>query len=131
MHGQAIVRGLRLTEMDSSDMLDVIHYFFEVDHQMATAEEAEAKSNIRTQIYQSLYNKNYKYQYKSQSSSNSYNYSTTTASGEPLSDGFVGGVDADDPLAPEKGPTKPFVPATEFNPDSPNPFGGTLDPPSG
>lgn len=97
---------------------------------MASAEEAESRSAIRTQLYQTLYNKNYKYQYKSQSSSNSYNYSSTTASGEPVSDGFIGGVDADDPLQ-DKEPTKPFVPATEFNPDSPNPFGGTLDPPSG
>lgn len=111
-------------------MLDVVHYFFELDHQMATAEEAEAKSTIRAQLYLSLYNKQYKYQYKSQTSSSGYNYSTTTASGQPVMDGFVGGIDTDDPLS-EKGPTKPFVPTTEFDPESPNPFGGTLDPPAG
>jgi hypothetical protein len=105
-----------------------MHYFFELDHQMSTAEEAEAKSNVRTTMYRSFYDMEYRYQYKSQNKG--YNYSNTTASGQPVMDGFVGGVDTEDPLS-EKGPTKPFVPATEFNPDSPNPFGGTLDPPAG
>jgi hypothetical protein len=108
-------------------LLDVIHYYFEVDHQMASAEEAESKSNIRTALYSNFYNITYKYPYKS--SDKGYNYSNTTASGQPLADGYVG-TDVADPLN-EKEPTKPFVPPTEFNPDSPNPFGGTLDPPAG
>lgn len=94
---------------------------------MSTAEEAEARSNVRTSIYRNFYNTTYRYQYKS--SNKGYNYSDTTAAGEPVMDGYVG-TDIEDPLQ-DKGPTKPFVPATEFNPDSPNPFGGTLDPPAG
>lgn len=105
----------------------MIHYYFEVDHQYPSGESAEARSSLRTSLYTNFYNQTYKYQYKS--SNNSYNYSSTTASGAPVMDGYVG-TDTDDPLS-EKKPTKPFVPATEFNPDNPNPFGGTLDPPAG
>lgn len=84
---------------------------------------------MRTGIYRNFYNIAYKYQY--QSSNKGYNGTsgTYTANGEPVMDGFVG-TDVEDPLQ-EKKPPKPFVPATEFNPDSPNPFGGTLDPPTG
>lgn len=95
---------------------------------MATSEEAEAKSNLRVSMYKNLYKKEYKYAYKSKSSTSRYNYSTETANGEPVLDGFVG-QDVDD--KPDKGPTKPFVPATSFDPDSSTPFGGTLDPPAG
>lgn len=108
--------------------MDVLHYFFELDHQYSTAEEAEARSNVRAGIYSNFYNVTYKYQYKA--SNKGYNYnSNTTANGQPIMDGFVG-TDTEDPLQ-DKGPTKPFVPATEFNPDSPTPFGGLLDPPAG
>lgn len=117
-----------MPDMQISDMLDVMHYYFEADHYAASSEEVEAKSNVRAAIYRNLYDKEYKYQYKSKSSTSGYNYSTTTASGQPVNDGFVG-QEIDD--APDKGPTKPFVPATDFNPESPTPFGGTLDPPAG
>jgi hypothetical protein len=128
INGKAIIDGIKFTDLDMSDMLDVMHYYFEVDHFMASAEEAESKSNVRVAVYRNLYDKDYKYAYKSNSSTSGYNYSTTTASGQPVMDGFVG-QDVDD--RPDKGPTKPFVPATDFNPDSPTPFGGVLDPPIG
>ena len=114
-------------KLDAVQLLDVVHYFFELDNQMSTAEEAEAKSSVRTAIYTNFYNQTYKYQYKS--SDRGYNYSTTTAGGEPVADGYVG-TDTEDPLQ-DKGPTKPFVPSTEFDPDSPMPFGNTLDGPAG
>lgn len=109
-------------------MLDVMHYYFEVDHHMASAEEAEAKSSLRVFIYKNFYEREYKYAYKSKSSTNRYNHSTATANGEPVLDGFVG-QDVDN--KPDKGPTKPFVPATSFDPNSSRPFGDILDPPAG
>lgn len=121
------MKGLSLADLSAVNLLDVIHYFLELDNQISTAEEAEARSNIRTVLYSNFYNTTYKYQHKS--SNKGYNYSNTTASGQPVMDGYVG-TDTEDPLQ-DKGPTKPFVPATEFNPDNPNPFGGTLDPPAG
>jgi hypothetical protein len=128
INGKAVVEGVELLELGSVRLLDVLHYYFEVDHQMASAEEAESKSNIRSALYQNFYNTTYKYQYKS--SDKGYNYnSATTANGQPLMDGYAA-TDVDDPLN-EKEQTKPFVPPTEFNPDSPNPFGGALDPPAG
>lgn len=126
IHGRSIVDGLSLRDLDIPDMLNVMHYYFEDDHNMANSEEAEAKSSIRTSIYRMLYNTEYKYKYKSKHSTSGYNYSTETANGEPVLDGFVG-QDVED--KPDKGPTKPFVPTTDFNPDSSLPFGKTLDPP--
>lgn len=111
-------------------MLDVIHYFFEQDMLVASSEEAEARSKMRTIIYKDLYEKTYNYQYTS--SKSSYNYST--ASGDlmmPEGEFGVGSSDSFEPDVPDKGPTKPFVPATDFNPDSFNPFDGVLDPPAG
>lgn len=128
VHGRAILDGVNLYELSIYEMLNVSHYYFEVDHFMASSEEAEARSNVRTAVYRHFYELDYKYKYKSNSSTSGYNYSTTTASGQPIDDGFVG-QDVDD--KPDKGPPKPFVPATDFNPDSPTPFGGTLDPPAG
>ena len=128
IHGKAIIDGVDLKNLSMSDMLDVMHYYFEIDHFMSSSEEAESRSNVRVAVYENLYNINYKYKYKSNSSTSRYNYGKTMASGQPIDDGFVG-QDVDD--KPDKGPTKPFVPATDFNPDSPTPFGGTLDPPVG
>jgi hypothetical protein len=122
--------GVQLKELECSEMLDVLHYMFEEDSKHASAEEAENVSKIRTSLYRHLYDREYKFEYSTPGTRYNYN----TASGAPDSklpnDGYVSD-DADAPLQPDKGPTKAFVPATEFNPDSPMPFGRTLDPPSG
>lgn len=111
-------------------MLDVIHYLFEQDMLVSTGEEAEVKSKMRTVIYRDLYEKTYNYQYTS--SKSSYNYSTASGDfGTPEGEFTTKNSDSFEPDAPDKGPTKPFVPATDFNPDNPNPFDGVLDPPSG
>jgi len=112
-------------------MLDIVHYFFEDDLLSESAEASEAKSKMRSRLYKDMYETTYKYPVGD--SGKSYNYST--ASGDPVmpSEGFVGddGIQEFDPDRPDKGPTKPFVPATEFDPDNPNPFGQLLDPPAG
>lgn len=112
---------LRLGEMDSAEMLDVIHVIFEEDYTNATsAEQVDAKNNVRKVIYREFYGREYSY-----SSSSSKDYSDL----EPEESGY----DYSDivPFDPAKAETKPFVPSTDFNPDDALPFGKTLDAPLG
>jgi hypothetical protein len=102
--------------MDVSDMLDVLHYYMETDFHVATSEQAEARDKSRSIIYKSLYNKQYRF------GNPDKEYSVPTASG------FERNFDNEDPL---KGPTKSYVPPTDFNPDSEKPFGDVLDAPLG
>lgn len=88
-------------------MLDVVHYFFEQDSRFTTAEEAEALSALRTRVYGSLYQ-------------TPYNYSIKTSRGR-------GGQTA----SFDDGALKPYIPPTEFDADSPMPFGNVLDAPIG
>ena len=61
VNGRAIVNGLQLASMDASDMLDVLHYFLEDDMNYSTAEQAEARDNSRSAIYEAMYSSSYKY----------------------------------------------------------------------
>lgn len=104
--------GLQLTSMEASDMLDVIHYLFEEDLRFSSGEQAEAVGKSREIIYRQLYDTEYIFKATSSSSSryrsaNSFN-------------------DFDDikPYDPKKNVTKPFIPATEFDPDTGLPMGG-------
>ena len=113
--------GLRLGEMDSAEMLDVIHVIFEEDYTNAVnGEQVDAKSNVRKIIYKEFYEKEYKH-----SSSSKTDYSDL----EPEERGY----DYSDvvPFDPAKAERKPFVPSTDFNPDAALPFGKTLDAPMG
>lgn len=90
-------------------MLDVLHFFFEQDSRYGSAEEAESVSTLRTSLYRNLYDTTYNYG----SSSNS---AKTTAGNDYFTDPNV---------------VKPYIPPTEFNPDSFNPYGSVLDAPIG
>jgi hypothetical protein len=105
--------------MESSEMLDVIHYLFEEDVRYASAEQAEAVSNLRTQLYLT-YGKTYKYGQSSKSSNRNY---IPQGAGEDF--GF------EDPMMSDTGQVKGYIPPTEFNPDSAMPFGSVLDSPLG
>jgi hypothetical protein len=102
--------------MDMSDMLDVLHYYMETDFRVSSAEQAEARDKARSVIYKSLYNKEYRFN----ESNKEYSY--------PTASGIENNFDDGDPL---KGPTKSYVPPTDFNPDSEKPFGDVLDAPLG
>lgn len=103
------------------DALDVIHVFFEEDLLSGSSrEEIEARSKGRAILYREFYKKTYRHGVSS--SNESYNYSTA-------SDGLIG--DTDDVGDPLKTPTKPYTPSTDFDPNSPLPFGNTLDAPIG
>jgi len=102
-------------------MIDVLHFYFEEDLMVDSKEEVENKNRVRSLIYRDMYNKAYKY--GNSTSGGSYNYSTA-------SDGYLGEEDdaVEDPVKP---PQKSYIPPTDFNPDSPVPFGKDLDAPLG
>jgi hypothetical protein len=96
-------------------MLDVIHYFFEEDLRVESKEALEAISKTREQIYNTLYNRTY----KSAVASSGTGYNVSDASGQ----------NATAFSTPSADTVKPFVPATQFDPDSSLPFGEKLDSP--
>ncbi len=114
-------------------MLDVLHFIFEDDMAAASGEQAEARSRVREVLYQNLYERDYKY--KSHSNSNSRGSGSSSLSGPTYADGSPIYAEDDDlePFDPmqEAKPVKPFIPATQFNPDSVLPFGKDLDAPLG
>lgn len=55
------MNGLRLAEMEASEMLDVLHYFFEEDYFYVNDEQAEYRPKFRQQMYKSMYGIDYVY----------------------------------------------------------------------
>ena len=88
--------------MEASEMLDVIHYFFEEDYRFVSQEHAVISSRARKKLYKVLYDKKYAY-----------------------------GVEEDGESAEDSTGVKPYIEPTEFDPDSSSPFGQTLDQPLG
>jgi hypothetical protein len=87
--------------METADMLDVLHYFFEQDNEYTSAELAQTRSGVRTRLYDIFYGTTYNYSHK-----------------EENSQGFSDGDDFSDitPVDPMKNQTvKPFVPATDVS----------------
>lgn len=117
--------------MDASDFLDVIHYIFEEDLFVSSKEEAESKSEIRSTLYRNLYEREYKHKLESSSSTRSSS-SMTYADGSPIGppEDNLSDINQFDP-DPIKKEKKPFIPATDFNPDSVLPFGKDIDAPLG
>lgn len=125
--------GLRLTEMDAEDMLDVLHFFFESETAFVSPEQASEMTRIRKRLYEGLYERKYKYgqavtdtEFKSkvqgQASDGSFDE-------YPYDDEDVSDLQPFDPARPPM-THKPFVPATDFNPESDDPFDGLLDGPA-
>jgi hypothetical protein len=114
--------------MDASDMLDIIHVFFEESHSYSSNEHAHRVSRTREVMYESLYEYTYPYAYNEQTGS--YNSRGFDLSEEELSQ--IDEQDSSDdivPFSPKK--RKAYVPPTNVNPDSPKPFGSILDAPLG
>jgi hypothetical protein len=117
INGKALTQGIRLEEMDMSDMLDVLHYYMEEDYNVSNQEQIDSRANVRKAIYKLMYSREYKFP-------NSKNNTQVYANG-------LAGDDFAEPVDPLKGPTKSYVPPTDFNPDAQNPFGDVLDAPLG
>jgi len=119
VNGKALVSGLQLASMPASDMLDVIHYFFEDDLNYSTAEQAEARDKTRDSLYAELYN-------------STYRYSRQTSSGT-----YIPSSEDDADATEEKMPepfnpaqrTKAYVAPTNVDADAIKPFGNLLDAP--
>ena len=103
--------------MELSDMLDVVHYFYEDDLNYASVEQAQMTDARRITVFKQLYGIDYKY-----ASSDSKNKVASNSNFD---------YDFDDlaPFDPANKETKPFVPATEMDEFSSNPFGDILDAP--
>ncbi len=108
---------MRLEEMEVSEMLDVLHYYMEEDYNVSTQEQIDSRSNVRKVIYRNMYSREYKFP------AGKNNNTQITASGLDVNDAV-----SEDPL---KGPTKSYVPPTDFNPNLVKPFGDVLDAPLG
>lgn len=98
-------------------MLDVLHYTLEEDMRYSSAEQAEAVTGARTQLYLA-YGKTYTYGGKSSGTERQY-----------VSPGASNDLDFDPMLASQE--SKPYIAPTNFNPDSAMPFGSDLDSPLG
>jgi hypothetical protein len=107
--------------MEASQMLDVLHFYMEQDYLSSTLEEAAQKTRVRKVIYKQFYDIDYKYGVSDEGpKGRQYIDSDALEDEDDLSD-----VTAFSPTA------KPYVPPTDFNPESPDPFGGVLDVPLG
>jgi len=116
INGRCLLNGINLKELEVSDMLDVIHYLFEQDAIVTSEAEFDTKNSARDVIYQTVYGRDFAY-----STKNSKNYSSSSESYS--SDPF----DENGNYIPSKtNYVKPYVPPTNFDPDSENPFGGIL-----
>jgi hypothetical protein len=113
------VSGLNLKEMDATDLVDVLHYFFEEDHvRYESSEHAESASKMRSRLYQDLYGRDFKYAIQANSSG--------TSGGRKY---VSNGDDSDYDDFGTNDQVKPYIPPTQFNPDSADPFNGALDAP--
>jgi hypothetical protein len=126
INGKCLMRGVNLRSLEVGDMLDVIHYLYEEDLIPLFEEHQKIKSQVRVQMWQSLYDSEYKHPYDEGAASSSaagvnYGGPTTYKPGE---------MPPDESLLPDDDPTgkplKPFVPATD-----PTDFMNILDAPLG
>ena len=110
---------MSLLELDTHDLFDVLHYYFEEDSSTSqSAEHAEAKDMLRTSLYENLYNKPYRF--ASKKSSNLDNIDLP-----------MGDEELPVPIDPfeKSNQTKPYRPPTDFDSSLSSPFGTTLDAP--
>ena len=97
-------------------MLDVVHYLFEKDATITSEAEFDTKNSVRDIIYETVYERKFAY-----SAKNSKDFSSDARSrnSEPF-DEF------DNYVPSTTNNVKPYIPPTNFNPDSDNPFGSVL-----
>jgi hypothetical protein len=109
-----------LHSLCATDFLDILHFYFETDANVASGEQAEARDAMRSQIYSELYGREYKYGIKS-SKVNDFSalddpYDDMPTPVDPMEKSFA---------------TKPYVPPTTFDEEASRPFGSVLDAPLG
>jgi hypothetical protein len=121
INGKAIVSGVRLAELEASEMLDVIHYFFEEDIRNLAKEQIEYNNSIRDSVYENLYDGKYKRVFTKNSGNKSYDFDEELSAEEreaPIK-----------PFNPRTEKTKSYIPPTPILSNPGKPFGATLEEP--
>lgn len=137
MNGKALMSGVSITELEASEMMNVLHFIFEEDVRYSSENEIAAKSAVREMMYQRFYGREYPYKYtpppkaKEKMSYEDYeeaDYDPDDPYGIKTASSFTpfDPADAGDPEFTHKG----FVPSTNFDAAAPNPFDGILDAPA-
>ncbi len=102
----------------------MFHYYFEEDNTHTSEDSMKSQSALRVAVYK-MYGQTYRYEYKGKQPKSPADYGY-----EPENSPYDTTV-ADKPFDPKTEPTKAYTPATNFDPDAANPFGGVLDAPAG
>lgn len=108
--------------MNASEMLDVLHFFFEEDFTYSSEDEMKSQSKSRESIYENLYGKNYKYKYVDPKEKNRRAYIEPSLDDIPVEDELPKPFD---PLAKPKS----YIPPTEFDQNTGMPLTDVLDAP--
>jgi hypothetical protein len=122
------VNGINLKEMEASDMLDVLHYFFEDDLFYSSVEQADGRDRSREAIYRDFYNSSYAYSTGAGSNSAGGGVSKNFDNFEFMSEEEEEKIVPFDPLQKQKA-IKPFIKPTSVNAAAAQPFGDMLDGP--
>lgn len=107
MNGRALLSGVRLKKLEASEMVDVIHAMYEDDNTVTNEIEYRVKHAVRKNLYSVAYDREYRF-----------------GDGDSTSEY----ADADGVPATA---SKPYIPPTPVNADSPRPYGAALDSPVG
>jgi hypothetical protein len=104
--------------MEVSDMLDVIHYFYDESMNFSTVEQGKWADSRRERISEDLYGTEYRYK---------------SFAEDRDSNNEFGSYDEDEKIVTfnpsVKSETKSYIPPTKMEADSADPFGGVLDAP--
>ena len=111
INGKCLYAGLNLREMETSNMLDVLHFLFESDTDYVSQEQVQGRDATRKIIYRSLYDIDYAYL--------RYHKEPDGGFSEQERDFAMPNTTPDDQI-------KPYMPPTQFDPNANNPFQGTL-----
>jgi len=137
------MNGVKLLELEASDLVDVLHFEFEEYFTFVSEEHVASRSGIRKSVYNNLYGIPFKYEVKTNSQNKSGGQSGyrggMSASGNPTpsytDDADFTSLNAVNPFSPrdvqrsENGEEiKPYFPPTEFDPNSAQPFPGIPGP---
>jgi hypothetical protein len=124
--------GLNLSSMEADDMLDILHYMFEEDMFVNSVEQIESRRKTRKLIYQEMYEREYEYGVTTGAQASDSDFYAPDTYPE---DGFMANGDPIIPFNPDESGvefnSKPYMPPTNFNPDSSLPFGVKIDSPLG
>lgn len=115
------MNGIDLKELDASDMLDVIHYFFEEDLNYSSKEQMDSVEAIRKIVYEEFYLTKFFLD------KNTYTYPDIDSSKKIKNNSFKD-ITPFDPNS--KKSSKGYMPPTKFDSESSKPFGDLLDGPS-